>query len=121
MNYDYSIEVTAVKQKTILFMYLLPVWYMAMYCDIAYKIVWPYLLAVLWILFVRKLAVRSGGLKLIIAGFVFSLLSSLGCILVLQQANFSKWSAYFGPFFPLPLIFVYIIAEIIIKEIKKAK
>ena len=109
------------KQKTVLFMYILPVWYIAMYCDITYKTLWPYLLAVLWILFLRTLADRSGGLRLIIAGFVLSLLSSLGCILVLQQANFEKWSAYFGPFFPLPLIFVYVIAEIIIKEIKKAK
>lgn len=109
------------KQKTVLFMYLLPVWYMAMYSDITYRIVWPYLMAVLWILFLRTLANRSGGLRLIIAGFVLSLLSSLGCILVLQQANFEIWSAYFGPFFPLPLILVYVIAEIIIKEIKKAK
>ena len=107
------------KRKYYLLMYLLPVWYIAMYCDITYRILWPYLLAVLWILHVRNLAISSGGLKLVITGFVLSLLSSLGCILILQQASFEKWSAYFGPFFPLPLIIVCIIAEIIINEIKK--
>ncbi len=109
------------KNKSVILLYLIPVFYMAMYCDITYRIIWSYFVAVLWLIILRFLRNKAGGLKFVFIGYALTLFSSALFIVIFQWTNLEKWGAYFGPFFPLPVIIAVFIIEIFIYEIKKLK
>ena len=102
-------------------LYIIPYFYFAMWRDITHRLVWPYAVIALWLLALRIWLGRKGMQFTAVAGLFASAATTAISILLFQSANLDKWSAYFGSFFPYPLILIIPVVEIFIYEIKKLK
>ncbi len=109
------------KHSKYLLVYLVPYIYFAMWRDITCKIVWPYIAVSIWLVILRICLGRKCRQFTAVAGLFVTIVTTVISVLLFQAANLDKWSAYFGSFFPYPLILIIPIAEIFIYEIKKLK
>ena len=102
-------------------LYIIPYFYFAMWRDITHKLVWPYIAVVVWLLALRICLGRKDKVITSLAGLALTSITSVLCIAILHHNQLYKWSAYFGSFFPYPLILIIPVMEILIHEIKKLK
>ena len=107
----------------VLAVYLLPWFYFAMWLDITCRpplpyVLLPYIITVAILLILRIYLGKAGKLRLALKGLLLNAVVTNLCVLILQQNNLDRWHSYFGPFFPLPLIAIIIVAEIFIYAIK---
>ena len=109
------------KYHKLLTLYLLPYFYFAMWRDITHRLIWPYIAVIAWLLILRIYLGRKGHQFTALAGLFVTIATTVISILLFQSANLDKWSAYFGSFFPFPLILIIPVVEIFIYEIKKLK
>ena len=109
--------------KKVLLLYSIPRFYFAMWLDITCRpplpyVLFPYITACAVLLSLRICLGRAGNRNLALKGLLLNAVATNMCVLIFQQNNLDKWHSYFGPFFPLPLIAVIIVAEIFIFAIK---
>ena len=102
------------KNLKLLALYFIPYFFMAMYRDITYRIIWPYIAVAAWLLTLRIYLAKKGKQLFAFVGLFITTVTSLLSIFIFQIENLSKWSAYFGPFFPLPIIALIMLIEIFI-------
>ncbi len=102
------------KHHKLLAVYLFPYFYFAMWRDITHRLVWPYIAVIAWLLILRIYLGKIGKGITAVAGLAITLVLSALCIVVLHNNLLYKWSAYFGAFFPLPVITVIIAIEIFV-------
>ena len=105
--------------KKVLFLYSIPWFYFAMWLDITCRpqlpyVLFPYITAVAILLTLRIYLGKAGNGGLALKGLLLNAVVTNMCVLLLQRNNLDIWHSYFGPFFPLPLIAVIIVAEIFI-------
>ena len=102
-------------------LYIIPYLYFAMWRDITHKMVWPYVAVLAWLLILRIWLGHKGQQFTAVAGLFITVATTVISILIFQADKLDKWSAYFGSFFPYPLLLIIPVAEIFIYEIKKLK
>lgn len=83
------------QHRPIMFMYILPLIYISMYCDIAYRVVSPYVISVAIFIILLAVNIKQKSYTNFIAGHIISFAVSRGLIYLLHHSSIEKWSAYF--------------------------